>query len=268
MIPRFDKIDWWADRRFMPHRRALQPAAPGSSRERLAALEQQLTERERQLTTRSIELQDLQTRYLDSVGGLYRQVIDLEAAIVDAEIRAGLRSPELLEPADASDAGDDEVATAAVDACASPSAPSSDLKRIFRNLAKTIHPDLALDDPARWRRHSLMAEANRAYAEQDEDRLRLILHAWERSPDAVWSDDPDSDDERLRRRIAQLEDRLLAIDRELAELERSAIAQLERKIGDAKRQGWDLVAEMVQEMKRDIRKATARLASLQFNAGR
>ena len=105
-------------------------------------------------------------------------------------------------------------------------------------------------------------------AEQDEDRLRLILHAWERSPDAVWSDDPDSDDERLRRRIAQLEDRLLAIDRELAELERSAIAQLERKIGDAKRQGWDLVAEMVQEMKRDIRKATARLASLQFNAGR
>jgi hypothetical protein len=27
-----------------------------------------------------------------------------------------------------------------------------------------------------------MAEANRAYAERDEDRLRLILHAWQHDP--------------------------------------------------------------------------------------
>ena len=104
--------------------------------------------------------------------------------------------------------------------------PSQDLKKIFRNLARTIHPDLALDEPARWRRHSLMAEANRAYAERDEDRLRLILHAWERSPDAVLGDDPEADEERLRRRIAAIEDRLLELGREFADLESSAIAQL------------------------------------------
>src|SRR5262249_52872827 len=146
--------------------------------------------------------------------------------------------------------------------CSNRSAPSADLKKIFRNLARTIHPDLAVDEPARWRRHSLMAEANRAYAERDEDRLRLILHAWERSPESVLGDDPGADEERIRRRIAAIEDRLLDIDRELEDLRTSAIGQLKRKIDDARAKGWDLLAEMIREVKREVGRAKAKLASL------
>jgi hypothetical protein len=246
----------------MPDRFALQPAALEPSRARLAALQLQLAARETELTAASDELQQLQAKYLKAVGGFYRKLVDLEAAIVEAEIAAGLRVPA--PPEDAADTEDTADVDSAFDGCSNRGAASTDLKAMYRNLAKTIHPDLALDDPARMRRHSLMAEANRAYAERDEDRLRLILHTFERSPDSVLDDDGDADESRLRRRVAMIEDRLLAIDAEFAGLHSSAIWQLKKKIDTASAQGWDLFAEMVLEVKREVRRATARLASLRL----
>jgi hypothetical protein len=241
---------------------SLQPAAQEPSRVRLAQLELELAAREHSLAATGSELQALQAKYLGAVGQYYRTLVELEAAIAEAEVRAGLRPP--VDP-DASD--DDSEADVDASSCSNRSAPSSDLKAMYRNLAKTIHPDLALDEPARWRRHSLMAEANRAYAERDADRLRLILHAWERSPESVLGDDPEADQSRVHRRIAQIEDRLLAIDAEFTDLRASAIWQLQRKIEVAKAQGWDLFAEMVLEVKREVRRAKARLASLRRAPG-
>jgi hypothetical protein len=234
----------------MPDRFALQPAALEASRARLASLQLQLAARETELTAASDELQQLQAKYLKAVGGFYRKLVDLEAAIVEAEIAAGLRVPA--PPEDAADTEDTADVEGPFEGCSNRGAPSTDLKAMYRNLARTIHPDLALDDPARLRRHSLMAE-------RDEDRLRLILHTFERSPDSVLDDD-DADETRLRRRIALIEDRLLAIDAEFAGLHGSAIWQLKRKIDAATAQGWDLFAEMVLEVKREVRRATARLA--------
>jgi len=239
---------------------ALQPADLDPSRSRLADLDVQLAARERDLATFKSELQHLQARYLRDVGALYARLTEIESAVAEEEIRAGLRRPpEDDEPAD-SDAPDDRDDAAA--ACAYRSAPSDDLKRVFRDLAKAIHPDLALDEPARCRRHSLMSEANRAYAERDADRLRLILQAWERSPESVPDDDPEAERLRVERRIAQIDERLVAIEGEFADLRASAIGRLQQKIADAKRQGWDLFAEMVLQVKREVTRATAQLARL------
>jgi hypothetical protein len=237
---------------------ALEPAALEPSRARLATLELQLAERERVFADTRRALQELQSQYLNAVGGYYAQLVEIEVEAVDLEVRLGLRQAVEDDP---SEPGSDPPASA--EGCSNRTAPSQDLKKIFRNLARTIHPDLALDEPARWRRHSLMAEANRAYAERDEDRLRLILHAWERSPESVLGDDPEAGEERLCRRVAAIEDRLLELDREFADLETSAIAQLKRKIDDARAKGWDLLAEMIREVKREVGRAKAKLASLQ-----
>lgn len=244
--------------------------APDPSREQLAALEAQVAGREQALDALKIELQGLQTRYLAEVGDLYARLHALEAAIADEEIRQGLRSP----PTD-DDESDDGGArngspgpdAATCDACINRSVPSVDLKRMFRDVAKAIHPDRARDDAARYRRHSLMAEANRAYAERDEDRLRLILHAWQRSPDAVVGDEPEAQALRVRRRMAELDDRLVHIEAEFADLRGSAIGRLKRRIDDTRAQGWDLFAEMIREVNREIRRASARLATLQRTAG-
>ena len=246
--------------------RALTPApAPDleDARAKLAELEIRLVEREAELGAFKTELRGLQDAYLDKMGAWHAQLADLDAAVADAEIRAGLRpaaDPDESDDADADETSDDEVR-------ASRPAPSDDLRRVFRDVAKAIHPDLAPNDPTRYRRHSLMAEANRAYANRDEDRLRLILRAWQRNADVLPDDRPGTARDRILRDIADIDARLLEIEMELADLRRSAIWQLKIKIDDARTQGWDLVSEMVMHIKREISRANARLAMLRRAAG-
>jgi hypothetical protein len=241
----------------------LVPAFPDLSgaRAQLAALEAQLAGRERELRDLQHELQALQARYFETLGALYAELTELNVAIVDAETRLGLR-----QPGAAHDSGDDDDDAGrpqdAVVSCSNRPVPSDDLKKMFRDLAKAIHPDLAVDEPARYRRHSLMAEANRAYAERDEDRLRLIMRAWERAPESVSGEDAEAEHIRLARRMAGVEMRLAAMDAHHDDLRRAAIYRLKDKIDAARRQGWDLFAEMVLQMRREISTARARLASL------
>src|SRR6185436_11307947 len=245
----------------------LHPRELDPSRSQMAALELEVAARERDLAALKHELQQLQSRYLSDVGPLYAELARLEGAVRDEEIRAGLRPAHLPDVEtdsneDDEDDGDDERPVSGA-GCTNRGAPSVDLKKMFREVARAVHPDLAMDERARWRRHSLMAEANRAYAERDEDRLRLIMSTWERSPDAVVGDDPEAEALRVQRRIALLGDRLVAITAEFADLRGSAIARLKRRIDETRAQGWDLFAEMLRSVERDIASAKARLAALQ-----
>jgi hypothetical protein len=242
------------------HDRALQTSSLDGDRARLAALNASVSELERELTRLKHDLLALQSRYLDEIGGLYAKLNEIETAIADSEIALGLRPPTDSGEADADAEASAEAKAEAeplAAGCGNRAAPTADLKRIFRQLAKTIHPDLALDGPARYRRHSLMAEANRAYAERDEDRLRLILSRWELGHDI------DAHDQPVPRRIAALEERRLGMEAELADLRTSAIWRLHRKMEDARQQGWDLFAEMIREVEREIRRGEAKLARLE-----
>jgi hypothetical protein len=240
--------------------RALQALPPDADAARLAQLEATLAEREADLEGSKIDLQQLQTRYLTEIGSLYAELNALEAEVFEAEVRAGLRPPP--DASDEDGGAADEVAAAdASTACGGQAAPSDALKRAFRDLAKSIHPDRAVDEAARLRRHSLMAEANRAYAERDADRLLLILRRWERSPESVSDGNPDAPRLRVQRKVAEVEERLAAIEAEFIELRNSAIARLRGKIEETRRKGWDLFAEMVMQVKTDIGRARSRRAA-------
>ncbi len=233
---------------------------PGSGTDRDAArceeLRSQVSRRESELDALKVELQKLQSRYLGEIGSLYRELSELEDQIFEAEVRAGLRPPVAEEQPDGGSA--DPVETDGGFQCSNRSQPSDELKKVFRDVAKSIHPDLAVDGPEWNRRHSLMAEANRAYAERDADRLRLILHAWQNDPDSIADDEPNA----TPRRIALLEQQLVVIDAEFAELRKSAIYRLKTKIESTRAEGWDLFAEMRLQVKSEVGRAKARLMKL------
>src|ERR1035438_4594398 len=62
---------------------------------------------------------------------------------------------------------------------------STELKTLYREVAKRVHPDLATDEADRHKREQLMAEANAAYQRGDADALRRILEEYEGSPESV-----------------------------------------------------------------------------------
>jgi hypothetical protein len=104
-----------------------------------------------------------------------------------------------------------------------------------------------------------MVEANRAYALGDEERLRSILEAWERSPEAVQGSDPDAMRLRLERRIAQMEEQLAACAADLAAMQESPLWQLKTMVDGAAARGKDLMSDTVRRLKRDIVAARKRL---------
>jgi hypothetical protein len=224
-------------------------------RSRAAELEATLGERDAELARVQADLAAFKIRYRRDVGLLHEQLDELERAIEEAERgeRAkrsdgsvgrrpapGGPRPEPL-PRDTSDA----------------------VRKLFRDVAKAIHPDLSRDELTRDRRHTLMVEANRAYALGDGERLRWILQAWERSPEAVPGSDPEATRLRLIRRIAQLEEQLDAYATELAALTDSPLWKLKAMVDAAAARGKDLVGEMVGRLTRDIMVARNRLDAIQ-----
>jgi hypothetical protein len=226
-------------------------------RGRVAEREAVLDERAADADRLKRELDTFAAHYRQLVGTLHEQLDELELGIAEAEL--GEISKRVAE------GGGPEPATATPSSTSSESAPrftSDAVRKLFRNVARTIHPDLAGDEHTRDRRHALMIEANRAYALQDEEQLRRILDAWQRSPESVQGSDPDAMRLRLERRLAQIDEHLDTCERDLAALRASSLYELKKMVDDASEKGRDLMADMVRRLKRDIMAATNRLDAM------
>jgi hypothetical protein len=227
-------------------------------RARADALARELDERTASLASMKAELETFRIRYRQQVGLLHDQLDELEFAIAEAELGELSRRIES-EGGDAN--GSTPPSRGAADGA--PARYTSDAVRtLFRDVAKTIHPDLARDEQARDRRHALMVEANRAYMLGDEAHLRWILAAWERSPEAVRGSDAEAMRLRLVRRIASLEEQLDLTAGDVAAMQDSPLWKLKAMVDEAAAKGKDIVGDMVARLKRDIMVATNRLDAM------
>jgi hypothetical protein len=223
-------------------------------RSRLAELDAVLGERRAEVARVKSDLDAFGIDYRRRVGLLHEQLDKLELEISEAELG------EWSTPLKNQPSGPSESPTAGP--AALPRYTSDAARKLFRDVAKAIHPDLARDEAARDRRHALMIEANRAYALGDEEQLRIILDAWQRSPEAVQGSDPEAIRLRLVRRIAQIEDELEAIAADRAALADSPLGKLKAMVDEAAATGKDLVRDMVGRLKRDILVASNRLDAI------
>lgn len=226
-------------------------------RARVVELEATLDERGAELSRMKSDVDLFRISYRQQVGTLHEQLDKLELAIAEAELRELSKLVE--EGADVPSSSPPPPS-----AGPPPSArfTSDAVRKLFRDVAKAIHPDLARDELGRDRRHSLMVEANRAYALGDAEQLRWILQTWERSPEAVQESEPDALRLRLVRRIAQIEEQLEMFAAELADLQASPLWKLKAMVDEAAAKGKDLVREMVVRLQRDIMVASNRLDAM------
>jgi hypothetical protein len=221
-----------------------------SLRARLTELEALLTERSVEAGAAQADLAAFRIRYRAEVGLLHEELDRLELALAEAEL--GEISKRVAE------AGGPEPPPAARPE-PQPRFTTDTVRKLFRDVAKAIHPDLARDEIARDRRHSLMIEANRAYAMGDEEQLRAILQKWDRSPEAVQGTDAEAMRLRLVRRVAQIEEQLEGLTSALDAVKASSLWKLKVMVDEEAAQGKDLIKDMVKRLKRDILVATNRL---------
>ena len=231
---------------------------PEGLRSRVAEHEAILAGRDAEMARVRADLDAFKINYRQRVGRLHEQLDAIELAMAEAELGERRKSSSHIESGTA--APNESSRSARPEP--PPRYTSDAVRRLFRDVAKAIHPDLARDEFTKDRRHSLMVEANRAYASRDEDQLRSILQAWERSPEAVPGSDSESVRLRLVRRIAQIEEELEILESDLTILKDSPLWKLKAMVDEAAAMGKDLVREMVVRLKRDIMAATNRLDAM------
>lgn len=227
----------------------------------LATLEAELAERELERATLQAELHAFEQRYLRIVGARYAELDEIKAQIAEARARLNPSNKTAQEEAEHTRQQAAESAGAAADAQAIETRPkfkpSDDLKKLYRDLARKMHPDLATEPKERERRHQLMIEVNRAYEIGDEERLQAILRDWQRSPESINDESLGGELIRIIRQIAQAEERIAAIEVEILELQSSELAELKAKTERAEDEGHDLFAKMAAELDEEITIAKA-----------
>lgn len=226
-------------------------------------LEVELTERELRTANLRAELGAFERRYLHFVGARYAELDELKAQLA-AQLAVEQPDNERAQQAarDARARAEETKSAAGERADTAPRAfeASPEMKRLYRNVAKRIHPDLTSDREDRAKRQLLMSEANEAYERGDEMQLAKILTEYEHSPEAVQGEGPGAELVRVIRRISQMRSRLAEMEAELQDLLRSDLFQLKSRLDEARGLGRDVLAEMVAKVDEQLEQAKQRLA--------
>ncbi len=233
----------------------------------LTSLEAELTQRELELSTLQAELHAFEGVYLRTVGVRLAKLDEIKAEIAEYFSKINPKDPEAKERAGkargkANQSTRKTHETSAGQGISKEFKPSESLKKLYREIAKCVHPDLVTDEEERLRRQKFMAEVNRAYQDGDEEQLQRIFQEWESSPESVIGEGIGNELIRIIRKMAQIKERLTVIEEQIDALERYDLNQLRIKVIVAQTEGRDLFREMKNRLDIEIADAKKQLLEL------
>jgi len=193
------------------------------------------------------ELDEVKAQILELASGLYPRSDEFRAGAQSARERASAKAEEDGE----ADVPKDEVFK-----------PSENLKKLFRQVAKKIHPDLAGDEKEINRRHELMAKLNLAYDRLDEEAIHAVLLEWEAGYHPEKNVTLGTQLVKVVRQVAQIKKRLHRIEEELAQIKNSGMHQLMHKMAEAEKTGRDLLEEMAASVDEKINSIKSKVRDL------
>jgi hypothetical protein len=236
-------------------------------REELAGVRAALVERELELADFRAQLKSFEGRYLRQVGVLYAELDDWEARIaeLDASLRPSAAATQRAQEAH-SRAYRTHEATHGEASKAPDFRPSPDLKSLYRETAKQVHPDFAKDEADLLRRTRLMAQANVAYGRGDAEALKCILDEFSCLPESIEVEDVGAELVRIIRQIHQARKNIAAIEQEMNNLRASKIAQLRSDAETAQKNGEDLLKELAANIRARIARAKEAYQTLEVEA--
>ncbi|MEV7732088.1 J domain-containing protein [Streptomyces sp. NPDC088921] len=243
------------------------------------AAEQALIEYEIAVDTFRIEVENFSRLHHQKLGPMYTRLDELDAQI--AEIRAARTGdPEDLRKADEARArvmpmpGVEELFHGWMDGEGLfPEAeamltdqpvrppqrvrPSDEARKLYRELARKAHPDLAQDETERARREEFITRVNAAYSRGDEPLLRELSEEWAAGPKPPELGPTPS--EELYARLEWLAQRKELLSVVARELEESAIGSMLRMAPDDPDR---LLEEIAEKLLADVSTREAELAEL------
>jgi hypothetical protein len=217
---------------------------------RLGAL---LEVRRRELSALQEEMRVFRARYTETVGSRLAELAEIEREIKRAEaLMLGLETPYEEEThADEDDAHDTGHKALPV---------GKAMRKLFWAVAKMFHPDHAADEREAERRHTVMAEASRAYREGDVESLHTLLGDEQLQSLCAAGGDVETDD--MQARLLRLEIELRTVEFGIKRIRQDGLYRTKLKVDEEAAAGRDALAQMAEQIERKIIKARHRLSHL------
>nr|WP_228044452.1 J domain-containing protein [Streptomyces ferrugineus] len=243
------------------------------------AAEQALIEYEIAVETFRVEVENFSRLHHQKLGPMYARLDELDARIAEA-VAARTGDPEDIRKADEARArvlpmpgveelfhgwmdGEGlfpEAAAMLTDQPVQPPQrvrPSDEARKLYRELARKAHPDLAQEDAERARREEFITRVNAAYARGDEALLRELAEEWAAGP-APKEQGPTPSEE-LYARLEWLAQRKELLTLVAKDLEESAIGAMLRLAPDDPDR---LLDEIADQLLAQVTEKEAELAAL------
>jgi hypothetical protein len=222
---------------------------PALEVERLEAL---LEERRAELSDLQEEFRGFKSRYAEVVGGPLAELAEVEREIRRAEAR-------MLGHED--DAEEDEPSHF-YDSSPARAPGKTGLRKLFWSVARMFHPDHASDEGEARRRHTIMAEASRAYRDGDVESLSTLLDDEQLQSYCASSSSREDEPEDAAARLLHLKEELVTIEFGIKRLRQDRLHHLMLSTAEEARHGRDQLAQMADTIRRKIVKARNRLTNL------
>lgn len=230
----------------------------------LDRMRDRLADREEEMADLRGELEQFEARYKTEVARFYADLDEIEAQIAEEEYKLvpddeeiKKRAEELRKRAEESAAKNENT-----ESCSFRFNPTPAAKKAYHDLARIIHPDLALDPEEKEKRHGLMAKLNEAYSAGDQAQLNKLVDDFKNSADVITGDSIGDDLVRAIRQIAQVKARLNELKEEKLKAELSELYVLRQKVVEEMSEGRDLLKNMAERTKTFIKKSERRLENL------
>lgn len=233
------------------HPTVIREAMPPDPAGEAARLEARLAERKAELVALQEGLRAFKTRYTSVVGSRLAELAEVEREIGRAEERRlGVES-----------ATEDDDGAASTEEASAARPVKTSLRRLFWSVAKMFHPDHAASAGEAERRHTIMAEASRAYREGDVESLHTLLGDDElRSYCAAPHGDEGEVD--IASCLINLKEELRTVEFGIKRVRQDGLYRLKLAADEAAAAGRDSLTEMAERIGRQIEKARRRLAHL------
>lgn len=135
-----------------------------------------------------------------------------------------------------------------------------ELRRLYRELAKRFHPDLADSEEDRVRRNRIMAEVNDAYEQEDLSALQEMLEQYEWVQAEARANTWQGKLEALDKEIGRLDNLQAELERKIEEIENSSAFELWENARRAAEQGYDLFDALCKGLEKEIEDRLEELA--------
>jgi hypothetical protein len=232
----------------------------------LERLKDRLADREEEMADIRSELERFEAQYTMEVGRLYADFDEIEAQIAEEEAKLVPDDQEIKKKAEEMRRRAEESAARANDESLEGISfrlkPTAEAKKAYHDLAREIHPDLALDAAEKERRHALMAKLNEAYSAGNQSLLDRMADDFRTSPDQVKGDSVGDYLVRAIRQISQVKHRFIELRRELHKAENSELFALHQQAQAEQAEGRNMLKQMAERTKTHIKKSERRLVNL------